>query len=190
MKKVGILGGTFNPPHIGHLIMANEAYHALSLDEVRFMPNAIAPHKIIEGDPTAEERRNMVEIAIAPYPQFKLETIEIERGGVSYTYDTMLELTKREPDTEFYFIIGGDMIDSLHTWYKIDELLKLVQFVGFKRPGANSKTVLDILMIEAPEVNLSSSFIRKRLKTGETLQFLLPDDVEKYIRKEGLYGTG
>lgn len=189
MKKVGILGGTFNPPHIGHLIMANEVYHALNLDEVRFMPNAIAPHKIIDGDPTAMEREKMVEIAIAPYPQFKIEMIEIERGGVSYTYDTMVELLKREENTKFYFIIGGDMIDSLHTWYKIDELMELVQFVGIKRPGTLSETDYNVLMIDAPEINLSSTLIRNRLKTGQTIQFLLPDDVEHYIRKEGLYGT-
>lgn len=189
MKKVGILGGTFNPPHIGHLIMANEAYHALQLDEVRFMPNAIAPHKQIEGDPSTEERRKMVEIAIAPYPQFKLETIEIDRGGVSYTYDTMVELCEKEPDSKFYFIIGGDMIDSLHTWYKIDKLIRLVRFIGLKRPGTLSTTKYDITMVEAPQIDISSSFIRKRLKTGETLKFLIPDEVEAYIRKEGLYET-
>lgn len=189
MKKVGILGGTFNPPHIGHLIMANEAYHALQLDEVRFMPNAIAPHKQIEDDPTTDERRNMVEIAIAPYPHFKLETIELDRGGVSYTYDTMVKLCEKEPDNEFYFIIGGDMIDSLHTWYNIDRLVQLVRFIGLKRPGTLSKTKYDIRMVEAPQIDISSSLIRKRLKTGETLKFLIPDEVEAYIRKEGLYGT-
>lgn len=189
MKKIGILGGTFNPPHIGHLIMANEAYHALHLDEVRFMPNSIAPHKKIEGDPSTLERRKMVEITIAPYPQFKLETIELERGGVSYTYDTMIALCEKEPNSEFYFIIGGDMIDSLHTWHNIDKLIQLVHFVGLKRPGTLSKTKYDITMIEAPQIDISSSLIRKRLKTGETLKFLLPDEVESFIRKEGLYGT-
>lgn len=189
MKKVGILGGTFNPPHLGHLIMANEAFHALQLDEVRFMPNAIAPHKKIDGDPTSDERRKMVEISIKPFPHFKLETIELERGGISYTYDTMVELRKKEPNNEFYFIVGGDMIDRLHTWYNIDELIHLVHFIGLKRPGTLSKTKYNITMIEAPQFDISSSLIRKRLKTGGTLKFLLPDGVEAYIRKEGLYGT-
>lgn len=189
MKKIGILGGTFNPPHIGHLMMANEAYHALNLDEVRFMPNAIAPHKKMEDDPSPEDRKKMVELTIAPYPYFKLETIELDRGGVSYTYDTMVELCKREPDNEFYFIIGGDMIDSLHTWHNIEQLSKLVHFIGIKRPGTLSKTKYDITMVEAPQIDISSSLIRKRLKAGETLKFLLPDEVEAYIRKEGLYGT-
>ena len=189
MKKVGILGGTFNPPHIGHLIMANEAFHALQLDEVRFMPNAIAPHKQLVDDASAEDRLKMVEFAISPYDFFKIEPIEIELGGISYTYETMLELCKREPDVQFYFIIGGDMMDSLHTWYKIDELRKLVQFVGLKRPGTQSTSTYDILLIEAPEIDLSSTLIRKRLKNGGTLTFILPEVVEAYIRKEGLYGT-
>ena len=189
MKKVGILGGTFNPPHIGHLIMANEAYDALELDEVRFMPNAIAPHKQLVDDASMEDRLQMVENAIRPYEHFKIESIELELGGVSYTYHTMVELVRREPDVQFYFIIGGDMIDSLHRWHRIDELVKLVQFVGLKRPGTQSFTTYDVKIIEAPEIDLSSTLIRSRLKTGSTLKFLLPDGVESYIRKEGLYGT-
>ncbi|HWL13295.1 MAG TPA: nicotinate-nucleotide adenylyltransferase [Ureibacillus sp.] len=189
MKKVGILGGTFNPPHIGHLIMANEAYDALELDEVRFMPNAIAPHKQLVDDASMEDRLYMVEHAIRPYEHFKIESIELELGGVSYTYHTMVELVRREPDVQFYFIIGGDMIDSLHRWHRIDDLVKLVQFVGLKRPGTQSFTTYDVKIIEAPEIDLSSTLIRSRLKTGSTLKFLLPDGVESYIRKEGLYGT-
>lgn len=189
MKKVGILGGTFNPPHIGHLIMANEAYDALKLDEVRFMPNAIAPHKKLIDDASNEERLQMVQIVTKPYPYFKVETIELELGGISYSYHTMVALCEREPNVEFYFIIGGDMIDSLHTWYKIDELLDLVHFVGLKRPGTQSKSTYNITMVEAPEINLSSTLIRNRLANGGTLKFLLPEELEAYIRKEGLYGT-
>lgn len=189
MKKVGILGGTFNPPHIGHLIMANEALNALELDEVRLMPNAIAPHKKMREDATNENRLRMVEILTSPYPSFHVEKIELELGGISYTYRTMVELTEREPDVQFYFIIGGDMIDSLHTWHHIDELTKLVQFVGIYRPGTTSKTPYDVLMVEAPRIDLSSTLIRSRLATGGTVKFILPDEVEAYIRKEGLYGT-
>ena len=189
MKKVGILGGTFNPPHMGHLIIANEAFHALQLDEVRFMPNAIAPHKQLVNDATMNERLQMVNIMTEPYPEFKVETFEVDRGGISYTYDTMVALCKREPDVQFYFIIGGDMIDSLHSWYKIEELLKIVKFVGLKRPGSNSFSTFEVQMIDAPEIALSSTMIRHRLATGGTLKFLLPEGVEAYIRKEGLYGT-
>ncbi|MBM7607013.1 nicotinate-nucleotide adenylyltransferase [Lysinibacillus composti] len=189
MKKVGIIGGTFNPPHIGHLIMANEAYYALQLDEVRFMPNAIAPHKLMSDDASMENRLKMVELATKAYPYFKVERIELERGGISYTYHTMVALCERESDVEFYFIIGGDMIDSLHTWHEIDKLSKIVRFIGFKRPGTKAENKFDVTMVEAPEIDLSSTLIRNRFRTGGTLKFLLPEDVEMYIRKEGLYGT-
>ncbi|WP_274307532.1 nicotinate-nucleotide adenylyltransferase [Solibacillus daqui] len=189
MKKVGLFGGTFNPPHIGHLIMANEVYAALGLSEVRFMPNAKAPHKDVSKSATNEQRLKMVELAIEDVPYFNVETFELERGGVSYTYDTMKVLHEREPDVEFYFIIGGDMIDSLHTWYHIDELIKLVNFVGVKRPGSEAKTDYNVRMVEAPEINLSSTFIRNRLQQQGSLQYLLPEAVECYIRKEGLYGA-
>ncbi|MCH7322181.1 nicotinate-nucleotide adenylyltransferase [Solibacillus sp. MA9] len=189
MKKVGLFGGTFNPPHIGHLIMANEVYAALGLSEVRFMPNAKAPHKVVSKSATNEQRLKMVELAIEDVPYFNAETFELERGGVSYTYDTMKVLREREPDVEFYFIIGGDMIDSLHTWYQIDELIELVNFVGVKRPGSEAKTDYNVRMVEAPEINLSSTFIRNRLQQQGSLQYLLPEAVERYIRKEGLYGA-
>lgn len=189
MKKVGIFGGTFNPPHIGHLIMANEAYAALGLDEVRFMPNATAPHKQVAAEATNAQRLRLVELAVANSPQFTVERFEMERGGVSYTFDTMRELCLREPETQFYFLIGGDMMDSLHTWHRIDELVQLVQFVGVRRPGTKAETTYPVKLIEAPEINLSSTFIRQRLKFGGTLQFLLEPAVEAYIRKEGLYGA-
>ena len=189
MKKVGLFGGTFNPIHIGHLIMANEVYAALDLDEVRFMPNATAPHKEMATSVTSEQRLLMVELAIEGIPHFKVERFEIERGGVSYTYDTMKAMREREPDVEFYFIIGGDMIDSLHTWYRIDELLELVHFVGVKRPGSQAKTTYKVQMVEAPEINLSSTYIRNRLKQKTRVHFLMPTAVESYIRKEGLYGA-
>jgi nicotinate-nucleotide adenylyltransferase len=101
----------------------------------------------------------------------------------------MVALCKREPDVQFYFIIGGDMIDTLHSWYKIEELKKLVKFVGLNRPGSNSYSNYEVLIIDAPEIDLSSTMIRHRLATGGTLKFLLPEGVEAYIRKEGLYGT-
>ncbi|MGN7476720.1 nicotinate-nucleotide adenylyltransferase [Solibacillus silvestris] len=190
MKKVGLFGGTFNPPHIGHLIMANEVYAALDLAEVRFMPNAKPPHKDISASATNLQRLLMVELAIADIPYFKAETFEIERGGVSYTFDTMQAMREREPNTEFYFIIGGDMIDTLHTWHRIDELMELVTFVGVKRPGTEAESPYNVQMVEAPEINLSSTFIRDRLQQKKApLHFLLPSAVEHYIRKEGLYGA-
>lgn len=189
MKRVGLLGGTFNPPHLGHLLMANEVFHALELDEIRFMPNAIPPHKHARFDASNVERLEMVKRAIRPFPYFSVESYELEKGGVSYSYETLSALCRREPNVKFYFIIGGDMIDSLHTWYRIDELMELVHFVGVKRPGSEAKTTYNVQMIEAPEINLSSTFIRNRLQQKGRLDFLIPTAVEEYIRKEGLYGA-
>lgn len=189
MKKVGLLGGTFNPPHIGHLIMANEVKHALQLDEVRLMPTSIPPHKADPSDATPEQRLRMVEIAVSDAPGLHSSSFEVDRGGVSYTFDTMKALTEQEPDTEFFFIIGGDMIDMLHKWYKIDELMNIVTFVGVARPGTIGETRYPITMVQIPEIDLSSTLIRNRMQTGGTIQFLVPDDIETYIRQEGLYAN-
>ena len=189
MKKVGILGGTFNPPHIGHCIIANEVLHALQLDEVRLMPNAIAPHKEVKQRATDAQRLEMVRLAIQDVEGLQIEPFELARGGISYTYETMLQLIEREPNTEFYFIIGGDSIDFLHTWYRIEELVKLVQFVGVHRPGFQSKSKFRVQMVDIPEIYLSSSLVRERIQHGKTIQYLVPNAVAEYIRKERIYGT-
>lgn len=189
MKKVGLLGGTFNPPHIGHLIMANEVKHALQLDEVRLMPTSIPPHKADPSDATPEQRLRMVNLSVSGIDGLKASSFEVDRGGVSYTFDTMKALTEQEPDTKFHFIIGGDMIDMLHKWYKIDELLDIVTFVGVGRPGTVGETQYPITMVHIPEIDLSSTLIRSRLQTGDTVRFLVPESIEAYIRQEGLYGT-
>lgn len=189
MKKVGILGGTFNPPHIGHFIVANEVLHALQLDEVRLMPNAIPPHKQHRHDATPAQRVKMLELFIGETPHLSVEQIELERGGRSYTYETMLALHEREPNTEFYFIIGGDSIDYLHTWYRIDDLIKLVKFVGVQRPGTRAESTYAVQMVHIPQVDLSSTTIRERLAANGTVHYLVAADVIEYIREEGLYGT-
>lgn|SRR5690606_25926952 len=188
MKKVGILGGTFNPPHLGHLIMASEAYHSAKLDEVRFMPNFIAPHKDVAGA-SAEQRLEMTRLAISGHPQFRVEEFEINSGGVSYSFDTLTKLTEKEPDAEFYFIIGGDMVEGLPSWYRIDDLVKLIRFIGVKRPGYNTETPYPVMMIDSPELLLSSTMLRERAAVGRPLAFLVPDKVEAFIREEGLYGA-
>ena len=188
MKKIGILGGTFNPPHVGHLMMANEVLHALQLDEVRFMPNNVPPHKETSGATNAQ-RLKMVELMIKGNSQFVIEPFEINEGGISYTYETMKKLVIREPDCEFYFIIGGDSVASLHTWYYIDELVNLVQLVGLKRPGYEASARYPVQMIEAPQIDLSSTMLRNRFMMNKTVKYLLPEAVEAYIREEGLYGS-
>ncbi|ANU11257.1 nicotinate-nucleotide adenylyltransferase [Planococcus antarcticus DSM 14505] len=187
MKKVGILGGTFNPPHLGHLIMANEAYYSVGLDEVRFMPNFIAPHKEVAGA-SAEQRLTMTQLATAGHPHFRVEDFEINSGGVSYSFDTLTKLTGQEPDAEFFFIIGGDMIEGLPSWHRIDELIKLIRFIGVKRSGYNIETPYPVMMIESPELLLSSTMLRERA-ANRPLTFLVPEKVEAFIRKERLYGS-
>lgn len=188
MKKIGILGGTFNPLHFGHLMMANEALHALQLDEVRFMPNSVPPHK--KATTISDEARLiMLDLALAPYELFTIERFEIERGGISYTVETMEQLVQREPQTQFYFIIGGDMIASLHTWHRIDDLLNLVTFVGISRPKVEAHTTYDVIMLDAPAFDISSTMLRQRFAQQKTVQFLVPDEIATYVRKEGLYGA-
>ncbi|WKA56309.1 nicotinate-nucleotide adenylyltransferase [Planococcus shixiaomingii] len=188
MRKVGILGGTFNPPHLGHLIMANEAFHAIGLDEVRFMPNSIAPHKEVTGA-NAQQRLDMTRLAISGSRHFSVEDVEIKNGGVSYTFDTMKKMIQKEPDSEFYFIIGGDMVDGLSSWHRIDELMEMVRFIGIKRPGYESNSAYPVLMVDSPEIHLSSSMLRERIAKNQTVSYLMPENVEAYIRREQLYGS-
>lgn len=188
MKKIGLLGGTFNPPHIGHLIMANEVKNALGLDEVRLMPTALPPHKASRNDATAAQRLRMVELAVEDVNGLVMFPFEVERGGISYTYDTMAALTANEPLTEFYFIIGGDMIDMLSDWYRIDDLMEMVTFVGVDRPHTIGKTTYTIQRVSIPQIDLSSTLLRGRFSEGQTVKFLMPEAVESYIREEGLYG--
>jgi nicotinate-nucleotide adenylyltransferase len=188
MKKIGILGGTFNPPHIGHLIVANEVKHVLGLDEVRLMPTAVPPHKTAPSDATAEQRLHMAGLAVSDIKGLTVSAFEVEQGGVSYTYDTMKQLTEIESGVDFHFIIGGDMIDLLPTWHRIEDLVVLVNFVGVGRPGTIGTTDYPIIMVDIPQIELSSTLIRSRFSEKGTVQFLIPPAVEDFIRKEGLYG--
>lgn len=189
MKRIGLLGGTFNPPHIGHLIIANEVKHALDLDEVRLMPTAIPPHKSNPSDATPEQRLHMVSLAVEKVHGLKASSFEVDYGGVSYTYDTMKRLKEHEPESDFFFIIGGDMIDVLSKWYKINELQEIVTFVGVDRPGAVGQSAFPVTKVVIPEIDLSSTLIRQRVETSGTIQFLVPDAIATYIRQEGLYGS-
>ena len=187
MRKIGILGGTFNPPHIGHLIIANEVRQALGLDEVRLMPTSVPPHKKEPGDATAAQRLEMVQLAVQEVEGLIPFDFEVNRGGISYSYETMKELKAIEPNSDFHFIIG-DMIDSLPTWYRIDELMSLTSFVGVGRPGFKGKSNLPVKIVNIPQIDLSSTLIRNRIIEGGTVNFLIPPAVEAFIRKEGLYG--
>lgn len=153
------------------------------------MPTAVPPHKTAPGDATAEQRLQMVELAVMAIDGLTVSAFEVGRGGVSYTFDTMRQLTQIEPEIEFYFIIGGDMIDLLPKWHRIEELVTLVNFVGVGRPGTNGTTDYPIIMVDIPQIELSSTLIRQRFSENGAVQLLIPPAVEAFIREEGLYGS-
>ncbi|MDX8359516.1 nicotinate-nucleotide adenylyltransferase [Cytobacillus sp. IB215316] len=189
MKKVGIIGGTFDPPHNGHLLIANEVLDKLHLSEVWFLPTYTPPHKQHKYISSSEDRLKMLRLAIEDNPLFKLNTIEIDRQGVSYTYDTMKALIEKYSDYKFYFIIGADMVEYLPKWYKINDLLELVTFVGVKREQYDLNTNYPILQVVIPQFDVSSSLLQQRLKEGKTTHYLMPSKVRQYIAENRLYET-
>lgn len=188
MEKIGILGGTFDPLHIGHLIIAEEARLALDLTEVWFIPSYEQPHKTTART-SSFDRFKMVQCAIESNSNFTINDIELERQGPSYTIDTMRQLTEQHPDKKFYFIIGADMVEYLPYWKEIDELVHLVNFVGVNRPGYSMVTKYPILSINIPDIHLSSTLIRKRLMDGQSCRYLIPECVDTYIKEHKLYGN-
>ena len=186
-KQVGILGGNFNPVHNQHLLIADQVGTALNLEKVYLMPEYLPPHVDEKDTIEAEHRLNMVKLAIADNPLFDIEQAELQRKGKSYTYDTMKALIAQNPDTDYYFIIGGDMVEYLPKWYKIDELVEMVQFVGVKRPGYTIDTPYPIIWLDAPMMDLSSSLIRKKIAQGCSIRYLVPEAVRNYILEKGLY---
>jgi len=187
MNKVGIIGGTFDPPHVGHLLIANDVRQKLSLDEIWFMPNHIPPHKQNKSVTPTPIRVEMMEAAVETNSSFRVETIELHREGPSYTYDTMLLLAKKYPDTRFYFIIGADMVEYLPKWHNIEKLLEIITFVGVKRPGYTFSSEYPVLEVETPQMDISSTLIRKRVQEGWTSQYLVPDKVKEIIEEKRLY---
>ena len=186
-KQVGILGGNFNPVHYTHLVMGEEVGQALGLDKVYFMPEYLPPHVDEKKTIPAAHRLAMLQLAIADNPRFAIEDIELKRKGKSYTFDTMKELTEKNPDTSYYFIIGGDMVQYLLKWHRIDELMELVTFVGVRRPSYPVETPYPIIWIDVPLMDISSTIIRKKVQQGCSIRYLLPENVLNYIQEKGLY---
>lgn len=189
-KQVGILGGTFNPPHLGHLIIADQVACQLNLDKVYLMPDAQPPHfkrKNSTSVLSTDDRVEMLKLAIADNPKLDIELTEVERGGVSYTYDTMLQLKQQHPDTDYYFIIGGDMVADLPNWHEITKLQKMLTFVGVRRLGYPVASKFPILWVDVPLIDISSTAIRKRISHGCSINYMVPAKVIDYINKKGLY---
>ena len=186
-RQVGILGGNFNPVHNAHLIVADQVRQQLGLDQVLLMPEYKPPHVDKKETIPEHHRLKMLELAIEGIEGLAIETIELERKGISYTYDTMKILTEQHPDTDYYFIIGADMVDYLPKWYRIDELVDMVQFVGVQRPRYKSGTSYPVIWVDVPLMDISSSMVREFIAQGRKPNFLLPQPVLDYIEKEGLY---
>lgn len=200
-KRVGIIGGSFDPLHTGHLVIAQDALEKLELSELVFVPAAIAPHKQHLQQADAVHRYAMLQLATEADLRFSVSDVEIRRGGISYTIDTVRHLQAERPDVEWVLIIGSDTLVDLHTWYKIDELLGLCEVAVFLRPGessleeigrkvalpeANRKKLLENI-IEAHLIEISSTEIRMRVAEGLGIRYLVPAEVEMYIFEHGLY---
>ena len=187
-QRIGILGGTFNPPHLGHLLMAEQVGNQLELDEVWFMPTAKPPHAPGKTTIASQHRVQMIQLAIENNPLFKVQPYEIHRGGVNYTVDTMRHFVETYPEYDFYFIIGSDSANDLSTWKQIDELVQLVQFVGVRRPGEFPyQGQYPILWVDSPLIELSSTEIRLRVYLEQSIRYQVPSKVEAYIQKHKLY---
>ncbi len=187
--RIGILGGTFNPIHIGHLILAEEALSKLCLDKVIFVPTFIPPHKSEEELIDANHRYRMIELAIKDNPAFEVSDIELRRKGKSYSVDTLKQFKKRFGKfTKLFFITGSDSLGELFSWKDINDIFKLSQFVVANRPGYPFKELpkhAEIVLITPIEV--SSSEIRKRIREDLSIKYLVPDSVRNYINKKRLY---
>ncbi len=198
-KKIGVMGGTFDPIHNGHLAIAELVKEKLSLDEVIFIPDNIPPHKLGLHWSSAEDRYTMTKLGIQGKPGFTISDLEIRRSGISYTYDTLKYLRDSYGDREdFYFIIGADSLVQLRTWHRAKELIKLCTFVAVTRPGFTSdmaatlenfkkQGIDNVVPVETPEFAVSSTEIRKRVHEGQTIANLVPGAVAEYIRQKDLY---
>jgi nicotinate-nucleotide adenylyltransferase len=184
LRKIGLYGGTFDPIHHGHLILARAAVEALGLDRVFFIPNSISPHKLSWSPEPAGLRAEMIAAAIAGEPRFELDDCEIRRGGPSYTIDTVLLMEERFEDAEFYVLIGGDNTADLSTWHRIEELALMAKFVVFTRGG--ERTAPSHIPIER-RIEISSTDIRARAAAGKSIRYLVPEPVRKIIREKRLY---
>ncbi|PWA12505.1 nicotinic acid mononucleotide adenylyltransferase [Pueribacillus theae] len=188
-QKIGLLGGTFDPPHYGHLLIANEVLEQCDLDEIWFVPASIPPHKQNEKISASKHRLAMLKMAIKNHPRFRLCAIEIEREGPSYTYETLERLVHQYEETQFFFIIGADMVQDLPNWKNIDHLLKLTTFIGVNRKGhpMESPYKEQIQFVEVPLFEVSSTFLRKRFREKDTTCYYLPKNVRHYIEENKLY---
>ena len=199
LKKTGILGGTFNPIHIGHLMLAQNALEYCKLDKVLIMPSGCSYFKDPDTVVSTEHRVKMTALAIEGNPRFELSTIEADRSGNSYTYETLEILCDQENDTQFYYIIGADTLFSMETWKRPEDIFSRCSVVCARRDGMDEDALTDkaeelknrfdakVILMDLPEVPVSSTAIRELLGKGMSLKYYLDDKVIKYIGDNGLY---
>lgn len=198
--KIGICGGTFDPVHVAHLAVAELVREEFALDKVLFIPSGKPPHKDLASVTDPNHRLKMVQCAVSSNPNFEAVSIEVERRGYTYTIDTLKQLQELYPKgTEFYYIIGADVVMDLLKWKRSEEVFALTSFIALMRPGFQDeefKTRLAYLKkeygakitgFEAPLIEISSTLIRDRLKNGKSVKYFITEPVEGYIKKNKLY---
>jgi nicotinate-nucleotide adenylyltransferase len=198
MQKIGILGGTFNPIHFGHLILGQSAREEFGLDKILVMPTKNPAYKTISGGVTEQNRIEMIQLAIEDFPYFEFSDLELRREGTTYTVDTLRELTKGQEDSRYYFIMGADSLYQIETWKKPEEILSMVDILVATRN--DSRSALDaqidyledkydgkIYHLNSPSIEISSNEIRKKNISGQSIHFFLPEKVINYIERNGLY---
>jgi nicotinate-nucleotide adenylyltransferase len=190
-RRVGIMGGTFDPVHHGHLIAANEVAYRFGLDEVVFVPTGQPWQKAVEKVSPAEDRYLMTVIATASNPRFTVSRVDIDRSGPTYTIDTLRELRAQYGDAELYFITGADALAKILSWKDVDEMFELAHFVGVTRPGfdlSDDHLPEDVVtLVTVPAMAISSTDCRSRVAAGQPVWYLVPDGVVQYIAKRRLY---
>jgi nicotinate-nucleotide adenylyltransferase len=191
MRKIGVMGGTFDPVHHGHLVAASEVAHRFGLDEVIFVPTGEPWQKTERAVSRPEDRYLMTVVATASNPMFSVSRVDIERPGPTHTADTLADLRAEYPDAELYFITGADALARILTWPRHDELFRLAHFVGVTRPGytLDDDHLPDgsVTLVEVPAMAISSTDCRRRVREGWPVWYLVPDGVVQYISKRHLY---
>lgn len=185
--RLGVFGGSFDPIHVGHLIIAEYAREFMKLDKVIFIPVGNPSHRENKLE-SNYHRYNMVKMAIKNNKNFEISDIEMRDGKINYTYDTLMELKKIYMDSDFFEIIGEDSADYLHKWKNYEELLENCNFLIFKREGFNYLSEnSNVILMDSPKISLSATLIRDRLKEGKSIKYMVPNEVEEYIKLNRLY---
>lgn len=188
--KLGILGGTFDPPHVGHLIVASDVCDALELDRVLFVPAAVPPHKPERVRATPAQRLEMVRAAVAGDPRFHADDLELRREGASYTVDTLRVLHEREPGAELFFILGVDQLREFPTWREPEEVARLATLAAVARAGERlPASPFPVVEVPVTRVDVSSTDIRRRAADGRSVRYHVPVAVQEIIEREGFYDS-